>query len=680
MKIDTNYTYYPGNNNIKYSQKSEIAFGKGYMGLSKVSEKTLEEASDYIALRLHKNSDDIRALLEGSSKKRISFFESLANRYNAMYYYTDESLKESPKIVIQMFNDFKNPHAQHFDAISKFKGSFEQLNEVLKQINSEKTYSVMKKMQESVFGDKPTDSTMMFDILTSPNKKKYISHFSDYIYYFRLNKNNKNAIAKLDKLIDDGEYNKFLYEREYFVSSLMKNFAQLDNMKLLTKEAIMQNYSKAGIDFMNDIADSISPKVELSPDAQADILEMYKTTTYKNGKVRAGLFQYFKNTFSPFYNYDLSTGKVDIVQNNSKENLEKGIHILRNLYARAEADSSAEKFLMKALNDPKNAISFENLETVLSTVPPKKAEIYYDNIQRIFTGSKDKTQRIELLQNEIANPFFETAEMKEHKKVLKHYHLKSDYSLVQKIGMGIKNVFDRLRYTFSIKKPVLDISQPIETKVTPKQIEQVAEKPIQQTVSKPIVTQVQTQNPIIKTPEKTDELTQKLNIVANFKSNRQARKYQVMKDVNDIIKQRLGIKTVEKQQETYEKNATKMRLKLLPEIFDSIKERRATDKLAGKTKGLSANTDAVKLYTMINGRNKKLVNYMLKKRNIDGTRMFEVKDIIELLQKTETQIAKQKAQNSNYKAKDAKLYYDKIHADMINSYGKVKRVKTSAKN
>ena len=133
------------------------------------------------------------------------------------------------------------------------------------------------------------------------------------------------------------------------------------------------------------------------------------------------------------------------------------------------------------------------------------------------------------------------------------------------------------------------------------------------------------------------------------------------------------MKTYDNQRAIYEKNATKMRLKLLPEIFDSIKETRAADRMVGR-KVQTSNSDAVNLYSMIKGRNRKLVNYMLKKRNVDGTRMFSVKDIIELLNKSEKTIAQTKAKNPDFRAKDAKMYYDAIHADMVNSYGKVKRV------
>ena len=80
---------------------------------------------------------------------------------------------------------------------------------------------------------------------------------------------------------------------------------------------------------------------------------------------------------------------------------------------------------------------------------------------------------------------------------------------------------------------------------------------------------------------------------------------------------------------------------------------------------------------MIKGNNRKLVNYMLKIRNTEGSRIFEVKDIIELLQRAQIELAQSKAQNPQMTAKDTKLYYDKIFDDMTRLYGKVKRTKST---
>ena len=78
------------------------------------------------------------------------------------------------------------------------------------------------------------------------------------------------------------------------------------------------------------------------------------------------------------------------------------------------------------------------------------------------------------------------------------------------------------------------------------------------------------------------------------------------------------------------------------------------------------------MYTKINGNNRKLVNYLLKKRNADKSRMFEVKDIIDIINKAEAKIAKDKKVNPAYRAKDAKAYYNHLYEAKIEQYGKAK--------
>ena len=120
---------------------------------------------------------------------------------------------------------------------------------------------------------------------------------------------------------------------------------------------------------------------------------------------------------------------------------------------------------------------------------------------------------------------------------------------------------------------------------------------------------------------------------------------------------------------------------MLPEIFSSIADTRKADRAVGKKRINSANKDVLNLYLKINGKNKKFVNYLLKKRNVDNTRMFEVKDIIAILDKAEAKIAKDKKLNPAYKAKDARQYYNHLYEAKIEQYGKVKpqrKLKTNA--
>ena len=114
---------------------------------------------------------------------------------------------------------------------------------------------------------------------------------------------------------------------------------------------------------------------------------------------------------------------------------------------------------------------------------------------------------------------------------------------------------------------------------------------------------------------------------------------------------------------------------MLPEIFESIKETRAAERAAGKKLSVS-NKDALNLYSLVKGRNKKLVSYMLKKRNADGTRMYNIKDIIKTIEQAETKVHNDKlASPRTYKAADAKAYYNTLLEAQIKEHGKLEKSK-----
>ena len=113
-------------------------------------------------------------------------------------------------------------------------------------------------------------------------------------------------------------------------------------------------------------------------------------------------------------------------------------------------------------------------------------------------------------------------------------------------------------------------------------------------------------------------------------------------------------------------------------IVESIKETRAMERAAGVKKPSVSNKDALSLYSKINGRNKKLVNYMLKKRNADGTRTFKFNEIISTIEQSESKLHKQKfASPKTYKAADGKAYYANLLDAQIQEHGKLQRTKKS---
>ena len=658
MRIDTNYAYGTHRNNypVRNVQGDNVSFGLSLKLPGRMTKGRLSYFSNRISSFLDREYKDVKALLKGSTEKRAEFLNNLADRYNSKYFYTPQELRESPDKVFEIYKKFRHPHRQHFNIIAHFDGSFAELEKVLEGVKDKDSYEFIKTMQKSVLKGEDSERSILFEALKSPNRKKFVQHFEDYEHYFKLNRKNKNAVAELDKLIESGKYKKLDYEREFVLRDFYERFPQYIGNPVITKENLAKYYSQSGVDFLDECFGMLKPESYTEKGMQS-VLNMYKTTNPDNFRVRKSLFREFLAKYTNYF--DSYSGRSLRLQKDASKT-EEGLQILENLFNKMDNNSAAEKFLRKAVYDKTHDLSLADYELILNTIPAKKASVYFENICRVLPQMSSKEEKVAFLQKQVSNPFFETAKMAERKKDLKKYSYVKE-SVFDKAIIVLRNIIDRVRYALSFNKKIAQLPQTAPAPVDPKAI--VAAEKVLEAVPVPVEV----------LPVKVEEITPKLPLSRTFKSNREATRYQVISDVNNVIKSKLGMKTYDNQRAIYEKNATKMRLKLLPEIFDSIKETRAADRMVGR-KVQTSNSDAVNLYSMIKGRNRKLVNYMLKKRNVDGTRMFSVKDIIELLNKSEKTIAQTKAKNPDFRAKDAKMYYDAIHADMVNSYGKVKRV------
>ena len=152
----------------------------------------------------------------------------------------------------------------------------------------------------------------------------------------------------------------------------------------------------------------------------------------------------------------------------------------------------------------------------------------------------------------------------------------------------------------------------------------------------------------------------------------QENKIKLTNDVNEIIKNKLGSRVYNEQEDLFRLKATKIRLSLLPEIFDSIKITRAQYRKQGIEPNVS-NKNAARLYELINGSNRKIIRYMLKISDKEGNRIFNVNQIIEFIEKANKDICDAKSMKPDYKASDTKAYYNNLFDELNKKYGKLKR-------
>lgn len=561
----------------------------------------------------------ITDLTKGIDEKRFSFLKTLTAHYNARNFNRDNNLKESPDALIETFKHITKPQIEHFQIANKTNAPFELILQIFKNAEDKKGLSFIQKIQNDILDNSTRSAKKILKMLTSPNKKEYIEHTDNYSSYLKLNTENDNAIEELDKLVAEGKYSSRQYDVKYNVKQLIK----IDNLESVFSnniETLENNYSHEGKILLKSLFLEYFPnKKDLSKNAISDILDMYKTSNPKNIDIRTELLDRFRFAQKPEDNSDIKA--------------------MKSLFNRIDNDESSANFINNILKDNPKTNSINELEEILSIVPAKKAEIFHKNIARIINYT-DKEERVKALQNEVENPFFITPGYAYRLDASIKAGFSKEESKFSKFLKKIENKINIIRYEKSQSKSSSQVSEPIK----------------------------------ITTEKENKDNTAKIELKRTFKESREARKLRVQNDVNEIIKQKLGEKTLAKQKEAYNNGAMVMRLKLLPEIFNSIRETRKTQRLAGLRPKVE-NKDAIKLYSKINGKNRKLVNYMLKQTDATGERIFDIKDIIAKLNEFEIYIDKMKKINPKLSAKDIKEIYNNEFIYLNNTYGKLKRLK-----
>ena len=630
-------------------------------------------------------SSEFAKRTEGLNERSLSFLHSLANRYNARNHYFSQ--KENPEFVFNILNMIKKPKSIHFDFINTVRGSFEHMENILKRVRDKKGLKFVIDLQKNVFKEKKPADQIILDLLTSLNRDEYIKHTDRYSDYLLKNYKNENAVKELDKMLDYGIYNSGSYGKTLNIDSLYNKIPALQSFSRMD---ISEYYSKEGAFFLDKIFEKFTALklVNQSEKAMPDVFEMYKSTTPKNLNLRLNLINKFK----------FSGANKDLKYN------EQEVKALRGLFEKIDEDKNLAGFVKKLITENIYTESVQDFNQILEAVPPKKGKIFIKNLLNILGEVQNPQKRKDILETELTNPFYETSRNRERRLHAERYGFGEKESFISKAKRYIENKFQELRYTFVGRDEPVTIYEPLNTQTVEKIEEPIAQKielpvikkiqepqveiaPVIKKTEEPVVEKIETptvekvnsseilpETPILEHIIKTED-EPVIKLVNSAKEARQAKKLKILNDVKEVINKRLGAKTVEKQEEIYSKNATQMRLKLLNEIFDSIKDTRKTDKAVGKLKSQSSNKDAVELYKRISGRNRKLVRYMLLKRNVDGTRMFEVKDIIKFIDKADAKIAKMKESNPEFKSKDAKAYYDHLFETKIQEYGKIKRTK-----
>ncbi len=455
----------------------------------------------------------------------------------------------------------------------------------------------------------------------------------------KLNKDNPNAISELDKKFTEKQFSSQHFNKELNMDKIRAKYPLLDravvngesSLNLLTPE----NHKLARI-----MSKVFFPTDEMMKNGAAeDVASILISTNKKNAPLREELLGRFAPTIHGA-DSDFSYGQ------------DEKLKLLARLYDTIDADKNAKSFVKKSLSKLDGNFQLDEFVDILDNVSTKKLNIFKDNAWNIISKTNGK-ERIDALNNNITDAFFETKSSRLSNRQKIQYGYIKRRSLFKNMAIRFKNGINKLRDAVtSGTQPKISTTKEV---IIPKNIEKVEVKPLVQ-------------------PEKVAE--KPIYIKPEIAPLSKAARHEIVKEkVISFVQKKLGDKTFSRQSDDFGKNATQIRLKLLPEIFASIADTRKVDRMIGKTKNQSSNKDVLTLYSKINGQNRKFVNYMLKKRNADNSRMFEVRDIIAVLDKAENKIANNKKLNPDYRAKDAKAYYNHLFDAKVEQYGKLQRPK-----
>ena len=654
MRIENNIYYRPINNNCGYKQ-SKTNSTPSFEGLG-IKSLNLNTASKMIKAK--RRQDEMYLLSEklgvtntilssvldkDASTGKFSFLRKLVDLYNAQNFYRDTKAKEDPANVLYILKDIKKPQEGHFNIVERSEMNFETMHKIFQKAKTKESLDFVQTMQRNALDYGEDSGKVIIKMLDSKYKEDFIKTPLEYASYIKLNSEKPDCVKSLEKLLDEGKFDRALYDRELSFENLMKrrNVAELVGHN---KEYIKANLTDANNKFLKIFGEDFYVyRKDFSEQDTQDLLSIFKSTNGENLKSRIRILEKFK--------FDHSQAE------NTTDTRE-----MRKLFESMDKNSHIRSFVEKALDDNIKIESIENLNEVIAAVPPKKAEIFHKNIARIVRFTTPESRKA-VLQSDIENPFYPAKRMNEkHRREIYPAGLTRE-SKISKWSRYIENQVNIMKYNRMMKgeqeiiEPVI-IEKDNIFKTIPQDFIAIPE--ISETVAVNAATEFG-----------------KLNLVRTLKASPEARRLQVKSDVNDVIKRKLGQKTYERQNEQYSAKATAMRLKLLPEIFDSISASRKLQRSNGIRPNVE-NKDAVALYEKIQGKNRKLIRYMLKQTNENNERLFTVKDIIAFINKSEAKIAQDKKANPQYRAADAKAYYEEQFQNLVSEHGKLKRTKKAA--
>lgn len=656
--IQSNYQH---SQNVSFTGMDNLAKSLRKMMLSKQAKKEFQEMTGWAANVLGKDAQDVQKKLNGNTKRKTDFYALMVEKYNRTNFYAEVGKKENPELVDKIFDIVEKPSDEHFrfvDSINlpfaETKTVFEKLENNPKKINIAGTiYNDISgiRVNHRDAGNTERTKRIFMDMINSPNREEYLANYESYKPHIHHNAEDKNVIKLLDEKISAKSYDK---KNANNINEVNRLFTSLVEVGKFNRAELTSHYSKEANELVKTLDARIAIRHGVSNKDADSLAEIYKTTTKDNAVARGKFIEsnyYFGAQRDKYDENEISNiGKVFKMMDEDP-NMMKFINKLnKNGRGFGKAESYlklADQVGTKVLNRDADVIGetirmnrYHSYESVVEHYEQKPKSIFgraMDSLKGLFKKKEEPVDN---------NIYWTGEDLAKMEKVA-----------AEQDAEKMKKSVDSITENVSIKPTMIDTMSKVasvDTSVVKPQVEKRVVK--HRSFFKPYVP---------KQPS--------------------AKKLVVINDVNNIIENKLGKNVYADQSRVYANKATKMRLSMLPEIFDSIKETRAAARKNGtfNKRTTEKNEDALDLYQRINGKNKRLVNYMLKVRNEDGTRKYTVKDIVNTLSETSKTVRQEKMaapKDRPFRAKDEKAMYDILADEQIAKYGKLHQAKSKKVN
>ncbi len=670
---------------------------------------------------LGKSEKTINNALKNKSGMHKQLFAELTECYNRRNFGVPQEKKENADLIFAIIDTVKRPSMEHLRLINSSKINVTDVAKCVDKIgNNSKKVGQFNDIYRDLINapnDFKISKESIFGILDSKNSDKILKDYPTYRPYLRMHLAEKDCMKNLDAQITHGTYDHKLQKDIYNIKKIVRTTSGMK--EVVDAEKMAEFASPESNSILLKLAIKLSPmKVKDKSNYKKNLFDIYKSTNKHNYEARAKYLDSYLTGFG-----------VDRYKPEEMDNIS-------TLFKKMDEDKNAKKFIENISSPQNNTVGAGEYVKLLDNISPKRRDAYANKIAFIMsTGTQDVTDKAirfaninpgsaegritKGFKNFVSGIFKsekkEASEMKHNRRTMQMMYktvtVPESESLAVK--QAVKKVetapnsnatpnvpalrynnpsLERPRYT-SIGLPKMEelignknrfkfvIPAPIkaEAKVEASTLPaQVYSFPALNNLEKAVkATSVEASK---SEPAKETKVLRRGIFANKVAKQPSAKKLAVISDINNIIEKKLGKTTYADQVKGYENKATKMRAGMLPEIFASIKETRAQKRVAGtfnKHKSES-NADALELFQKIKGNNKRLVNYMLKVRNADGTRMYTVRDIVGKINETEATIrtAKKSAtKDAPFMAKDAKAIYDGILNDQIAQHGKLPRTK-----